>query len=264
MFDFLSGTPIVGDLLGSGMEHASAKALQNDSQAHDAHMFGMSAGHDKDMFNLQKMFSINQFGRESNFAKDMAKVQYDRQLDSIRKSPGLQMKGLKEAGLNPVLAATGGFRSAAGSPMPVPRAGAQASAKPTGARGSGQHAAKISKMDLAHSARQTKLINEQAELIKAQKEKTQEETKYVGQKTDIAEPVAKLMQALVGLMELAKLDKQSANKTLDWLFNTAKFDISKPMTEEQAAEMLKEIYKRHPTLPGVKNKDRKIFGGGFK
>jgi hypothetical protein len=121
LFDFIADVPIVGDLISAGAEHASAKNLQNDSQAHDSHMFGMQAGHDKDMFSL-----------ESGFASAMAAKQFQRQRQMLRAAPRLQVQGLKAAGLNPILAATGGFKSPAGGSLPIPSARASSSAKGSG------------------------------------------------------------------------------------------------------------------------------------
>jgi hypothetical protein len=167
----LSGVPIVGDLLGAGVEHASAKNLQNDSQAHDSHMFGMQAGHDKDMFGL-----------ESEFASAMAAKQFQRQRQMLRAAPQLQVQGLKAAGLNPILAATGGFKSPAGGSLPIPSARASSSAK-----GSGQTAPSGAKLALG----EYKIRQEQAKLITQQRQTTAQQGWYYGAQAQKAQSEAK-------------------------------------------------------------------------
>jgi hypothetical protein len=169
--DVLSSVPIVGDLLGAGAEHASAKDLQNDSQAHDAHMFGMQAEHDKNMFGL-----------ESEWASAQAKKQYDRQRTLLLHSPWLQMRGLKKAGLNPILAATGGFKSPAGGSLPIPSARASSSAK-----GSGQSSPMGAKLALG----EVKIRQEQAKLISQQRQTTAQQGWYYGAQAQKAQSEAK-------------------------------------------------------------------------
>jgi hypothetical protein len=114
--DIVTDIPIVGDIAGGLFGHASASELQEDSQAHS------EAQHEKDMFGL-----------ESDWSSAQSKTQYERQRELLYDSPGLQMKGLKAAGLNPILAATGGFKSPAGGTLPIPTARAGSSAKGGGA-----------------------------------------------------------------------------------------------------------------------------------
>jgi hypothetical protein len=201
----VTSIPIVGDLLGVGAEHASAKNLQNDSQAHDSHMFGMQAEHDKTMF-----------GMESEFASAQAAKQYERQRKMLQDSPRLQMEGLKSAGLNPILAASGGFKSPAGGSLPIPTARASSSAK-----GSGQTAPAGAKITVG----QAKLLREQAtatakqgNLYDAQADKVKKETEYVGNKIDISEPIARAMEALVKVAErMAAKDEKGKSEAINRL-----------------------------------------------
>jgi len=147
--------PIIGDVVGTGLEILGAGSLQNDAQAHSAQMFTEQVKHDKDMFGLESAYSSAQ-----------AQKAYQRQRSLLQDSPGLQMKGLKSAGLNPILAATGGFKSPAGGSMPIPRAATHSSA-----RGDSTSSPSISKVQLG----QARLLNEQAKLTSAQKAKVDAE-----------------------------------------------------------------------------------------
>lgn len=146
------------------IEHGSARDLQEDTQMHSEAMFAKQAQHDKDMFGL-----------ESGFITSTAKDQYNRQRALLQDSPGLQMKGLKSAGLNPILAATGGFKSSAGGAMPVPAARASSSAKGEGGGSSGARSNNYSMVAQANA----KYLYEQAALTSAQKAKTLAETKKI-------------------------------------------------------------------------------------
>jgi hypothetical protein len=166
--------PIIGDLLSAGVGHASAKNLQNDAQAHDTSMFIHQAAHDKDMFGLESEFSAKQ-----------AELAYQRQRNLLKDSPGLQMQGLKAAGLNPILAATGGFKTPAGGSLPIARATAGSSAK-----GSGQGSPPGVKVQLG----QARLLNAQADLAIEQK-------KNVGQNIDIKELAKEVTDRLMDVLE---------------------------------------------------------------
>jgi hypothetical protein len=232
-FDFISG-------------HASAKNLQNDAQAHDSHMFHMQAGHDKDMFGL-----------ESEFASAQAAKQYERQRALLQDSPRLQMEGLKSAGLNPILAATGGFKSPAGGSLPIPSARASSSAK-----GAGQGSPPGAKLQLGQYRLLTEQANataKQAQLSEAQAEKVKKETEFVGAKTDIAEPFAQLMQAVAGILEHSNIDRQTSTKVWQWLTSELP-DQTEPLTEKQQIEMLDKAKRKFPQLKGVDNAKRRIFG----
>ena len=231
--------PIVGDIAGGLIGHASSSELQEDTQAHSAAMF-----------EKQKQHEIEQWGRESQWSSAQAQKQYQRQRNLLQDSPGLQMQGLKSAGLNPILAATGGFKSPAGGSMPIPSARASASAKGGGA-GIGAGA----KVQLG----QARLLNEQARLTSAQKNKVVEETKYVGQKTDIAEPIAKLMQVIAGMLEQSNIDRNTTSRIMQWLESEIP-DKTKPMTKQQQIQMLEKAKRKFPQLKGVENAKRKIFG----
>jgi len=229
----------IKDLTGGLVNFGFESELQEDSQAHSAHMFELQKAHDIDMF-----------GKESEFATAKSKEQYDRQRLLLQDSPGLQMKGLKSAGLNPILAATGGFKSPAGGSMPIPSARATPSAKGVSA-GMGH----VGKVQLG----QAKLLSEQAKLTSAQKAKVEKETEYVGSKTDIAEPVKMLMQAIAGMLEQSNIDRQTTKRVMEWLESELP-DKTKPMTKKQQLQMLEKARRKFPQLKGVDNAKRKIFG----
>jgi len=209
--------PVVGDVIGTGLEIAGAGYLQNDAQAHSAQMFTEQVKHDKDMFGLESAFSSAQ-----------AEKAYERQRSLLQDSPGLQMKGLKSAGLNPILAATGGFKSPAGGSMPIPRAASHSSAK-----GDSTSSPSISRVQLG----QARLLNEQAKLTSAQKAKVEKETEFVGNKIDISEPLARIFDKLVEiadnftkkggerdkimdrLIEQDKQNKQDLRRVWNWLLD---------------------------------------------
>jgi hypothetical protein len=148
---FIDDLPIVGDILGGITGHASAKSLQDDQQSFNNMMFNQEVAHAKDMFKL-----------ESDFTSNMAEKQYDRQLELLKNSPMLQMQGLKSAGLNPILAATGGFKSPAGAGLSIPIARAST------ARGSGSGVSSAAKLTIG----QTNLLKAQANQSNAQAELT--------------------------------------------------------------------------------------------
>jgi hypothetical protein len=220
-FDFISG-------------HASAKNLQNDAQSHDSHMFHMQAGHDKDMFGL-----------ESDFASAMAKKQHQRQRQLLYDSPRLQMEGLKNAGLNPILAATGGFKSPAGGSLPIPSARASSSAK-----GAGQASPPGVKMALGEykiRQEQAKYIDQQrrtsakhAELYEKQKDKTEAET--VGKNFDnlVKRFNTKFYtEAESGLMTMDKVFQILQEFSLSGAFKNAYERFG--MSPKEAYERLKEL-----------------------
>lgn len=153
--DIVDDIPIVGDIMGSITGHASAKNLQNDAQAHDSAMFGMQADYGREMFD-----------KEAQFATDMSQEQYNRQINLLKNSARYQMQGLEKAGLNPILAATGGFKSPAGAGLSIPVARASASAKGSGAGSSPGARLTIGQTRLLEA--QANQANAQAELTRAQ------------------------------------------------------------------------------------------------
>jgi hypothetical protein len=248
LFDGLLDLPIVGDVAGAIVGGLTGRSNQNDAQAHDAHMFIQQVAHDKEMFELEK-----------SSAKEFASDQFERQKQLLMQSPKLQMEGLKSAGLNPILAATGGFKSPAGGGLSIPVPRASSSAK--GSSGGG----------IAQGAQlrvgQTKLLTQQAnaqeaqaEMFKAQADKARKETEYVGTKTDIAEPVAMLMSAIAGMLEQSNIDRKTSERVWEWIMSET-LNVTKPLTKEQQAEMLQKAKQKFPQLKGVDNAKRKIFGG---
>jgi len=195
--------PIVGDIIGTGLEFLGTQDLQNDAQAHSAHMFGLQSQHDKDMFGL-----------ESEFSSAQAQKAYERQRSLLQDSPGLQMKGLKSAGLNPILAATGGFKSPAGGSMPIPRAASHSSAK-----GDSTSSPSISKVALG----QARLLNEQAKLTSAQKAKTNAETTRIQSEQPKKDFFQFFWQTFNGsIRRFEEAWQQWSNRNREWLNNWMK------------------------------------------
>jgi len=147
---------LLSDLSGGLIDFGMQSELQEDAQAFSAQQFERQKEHEKDMFGL-----------ESGFSEKMATSAYDRQRTLLMDSPELQMQGLKKAGLNPILAATGGFKSPAGGSMPIASARAA-----SGGSGSSAGMGHVGKVQLG----QAKLLYEQAKLTSAQKAKTDAET----------------------------------------------------------------------------------------
>lgn len=85
-------------LLDSAIDHASAKDIQHRGFDFDREMFD----------------------KQVSFSKEFSETQYNRYLEAIRKTPSLHVSGLREAGLNPILAASGGFQPSSGSIPSVP------------------------------------------------------------------------------------------------------------------------------------------------
>lgn len=211
--DFVTGIPGVGDVANAAFGHASSKSLQNDSQEHDATMFVEQAKHDKEMFEL-----------ESDFNSAEAAKAYDRQRQFYKDAPGLQMAGLKSAGLNPILAATGGFKTASGGSQ---QASASASSS---ARGSGGGVPAGSRLILGETAKryaEADLIKEQRNTEIERQELIRQQSKHTGNKVDITEPVARIMDQLVKIAEgLAnqKGQKQAVSR-LEHMVESSRQDI---------------------------------------
>jgi hypothetical protein len=243
--------PIVGDLINAAAGHASAKNLQNDAQAHDSHMFHAQAGHDKDMFGL-----------ESEFASAQAAKQYERQRALLQDSPRLQMEGLKSAGLNPILAATGGFKSPAGGSLPIPSARASSSAK-----GAGQSSPPGAKLALG----QYRLLMEQANLASAQAKKVESEKERVDVTTSIlrlTEEITDLLREVVGLAKDnngrgAIHNYQEAQRIRQDVIELTP-DAQKEAVKARIDREFREAQRKVPYLKGVKPSQRKPFGFGSK
>lgn len=176
----LSSVPILGDVLGAGIEHASAKDLQ-----HRGHDF------DREMWDKQSAFAVEQFGRESDLQRELQKSQFDYQMRGVQEQPGRLVKGLKQAGLNPILAASGGFRANS----PNVSMGSASASTPSSARSGSPSGAKMaigqayknikltdSQANLnsalsATEASKQRMLGEQAGLYAAQKEQQTADTK---------------------------------------------------------------------------------------
>lgn len=143
----LSLNPFTGfGLLDTGLEHISSKDLQQ--RGHDF---------DREMFDKSSAFSVDQFGRESEFQREMQATQFKNYMDSIEGSSARQVKGLKAAGLNPILAATGGFK-----PQGVTTQAGSAKAGPaTGGRGG---VAKGASSRVAEALRMSKIVSSTVDL----------------------------------------------------------------------------------------------------
>lgn len=252
MLGGLASIPIVGDLIGAGAEHASAKNLQNDSQAHSFEMFKHQSKHDKDMFGL-----------ESDFNAREALKAYNREREFTRDMPSMQVEGLRAAGLNPLLAATGGFRPASGG---MQQASAKASSNAKGSSGGSPPGARLAIGEVQKRFAEAGLYREKQETEKtlqdvntAKAEADRARARQTGTVTDIAEPVAKLMQAIAGMLEQSNIDRQTSRNVWKWLTEQLP-DKTKPLSKKQQVEMLQKAKRRFPQLQGVDNAKRKIFG----
>jgi hypothetical protein len=157
--DLDSFNPFTGfGLLDSFVEHSSAKDIQ-----HRGHDF------DREMWEKQSAFAVEQFGRESDFTKEMMDKQYRLNLDAVQETPARLMKGLKSAGLNPILAATGGFRANA----PGVSGGSAKATAGSPSRGGSTAGAR------ANTAAAT-LMKDQSQLLKQQKQTTAQQGWYYG------------------------------------------------------------------------------------
>lgn len=228
-------------LLDPLIEHASAKDIQQRGADVDREMFEKSTAHDIDMFNM-----------ESDFSREQMQKQYDLNQLSLQESPGSMMSGLRSAGLNPIMAATGGFRTQAPNVSSI-GASAKSSSPSRGSGGSG------ARSNQALANKMGMLVESEAELNTARAEAERARAKQTGTVTDIAEPVAKLMQAIAGLLEQSNIDRETSSKVWKWLTKELP-DKTEPLTKQEQVDMLDKAKKRFPELKGVDNAKRKIFG----
>jgi hypothetical protein len=89
-------------LLDTAASHASSKDLQQRS--HDF---------DREMWDKQSAFAQSQQLRSFDISKQLMDKQYGLGLRGLEHAPSSAVQGLRKAGLNPILAATGGFKSSA-------------------------------------------------------------------------------------------------------------------------------------------------------
>lgn len=158
--------PLTGfGVLDPIVEHASAKDIQQRGADVDREMFEKSRLHDIDMFN-----------RESQFSSAQMEKQYGLNMRSLYESPSRMMSGLKSAGLNPILAATGGFRTQAPN---VSALGASAKSN-SPSRGSGGSGAKS---NIAMAAKMGALVQSEADLNSAMAQKARAEAGRVPTET---------------------------------------------------------------------------------
>jgi hypothetical protein len=243
-------------LLDTGLEHASAKDLQQ--RGHDF---------DREMWDKQSAFAVEQFGRESDFTAGESKKQFERNkilqdlqfqydLKGMRLGPKAMVTGLKDAGLNPILAATGGFRG------PTPNVGlpsqGQASAKATAGGPSRGGSPAGARSNVALAKKYGTLIESEVQLNSAKAVSELARAGVQDRTKDILEPVAKLMQAISGALEQAKVDRKTTTRVWEWLMSELPREPAK-MTEEEKDKMLEEAKRKFPVLKGVKDSQRKIF-----
>lgn len=221
-----SFNPFTGfGLLDSVVEHASAKDLQHRGYDFDREMWEKSSAFSREM--MDKQYGLNQ--------------------KSLQESPGSMMAGLRSAGINPILAATGGFK---GDAPNVSALGA------TPSRGGSPGGAKS---NIALASKMGALVESEADLNTAKAEAERARAKQTGTVTDIAEPVAQLMQAIAGLLEQSKIDRETSSRVWKWLTEELP-DKTKPLTKQQQVKMLDKAKRRFPQLKGVDNAKRRIFG----
>jgi hypothetical protein len=102
-FSFDDLNPFTGfGLLDSLAGHASSKDLQQ--RGHDF---------DREMWEKQSAFAQSQQMRSFDISRQLMEKQYGLGLRGLESAPSSAVQGLKKAGLNPILAATGGFKSSA-------------------------------------------------------------------------------------------------------------------------------------------------------
>lgn len=184
-------------LLDTGLEHASAKDLQQRGADIDREMFDKSTAHD-----------IAMFEKESKLAKEQMKSQYDYNLKAVEQNPQRLMAGFKQAGLNPILAATGGFKSSAPH---VAALGASAKSN-SPSRGSGGQRAN-SNIAMAH--KMGSLVESQADLNSAKAEAERARAGITGTKDALLQFANQVLtlasEALKSFRESGKFGKTDSN-----------------------------------------------------
>jgi hypothetical protein len=239
-FDNLN--PFTGfGLLDTGLEYLGRSELQEDAQSFDHEMFDKSTA-----------FAVEQFGRESDFSKEMQDRQYKYNLKAVKEAPSQLIAGLKAAGLNPILAATGGFRA---NPPTVQSGSAKANTISPGRAG----AVSGPSSNVALAKRYGELIESEVDLNSARAEAERARAGVSGRTADILEPVSKLMQSLAGLIEQANIDRQTSRRIWKWMIDELP-EKTEDLTEEEKKKMLEKAKEKFPELKGVDNKKRKIFG----
>jgi hypothetical protein len=229
-------------LLDTGLEYLGSSELQEDAQAFDAELFDKSTA-----------FAVEQFGRESDFTKEMQDRQYQYNLQAIKEAPSQLMAGLKAAGLNPILAATGGFKA---SPPSVQSGSAKAN---TISPGRGGAASGISS-NVALAKRYGELIESEVDLNSAKAEAERARAGVSNRTEDILEPLSQFMQAVAGMLEQSNIDRETSQRVWRYLVSELP-EKTEDLSPKEQAEMLDKAKKKFPQLKGVDNAKRKIFGG---